>query len=185
MNFNKIDNGNEINIVGVGDFKSNFSVIEEQLQTVKLNHKVHKSYLLEKGDILFVRSNGNKELIGRSMLVMELKKPATFSGFTIRCRLEDEKLIPEFVCRILKSKAIRKQLIDGGSGSNISNLNQKMLFALEIPIIGYAEQVKFIEKFNKLEKKFEEFLTVIFKKLELVNHLKSSVIKQELQRKVA
>ena len=60
-----------------------------------------------------------------------------------------------------------------------------MLFALEIPIIGYAEQVKFIEKFNKLEKKFEEFLTVIFKKLELVNHLKSSVIKQELQRKVA
>jgi len=185
MNFNKSEKGNEVQIVGVADFKSNFSVNDEKLQLITLNEEVKNSYLLEKGDILFVRSNGNKNLIGRSILVRELQEPTTFSGFTIRCRLEDERLLPEFVCRVLKSKTIRKQLIDGGGGTSISNLNQKMLSALEIPIVDYFEQLDVLEKFKELEINFEEFFIATSRKLELVNQLKSSILAQELQSEAA
>jgi hypothetical protein len=40
-------------------------------------------YLVKEGDILFVRSNGNPELVGRSVIVPPVTEPTTFSGFTL------------------------------------------------------------------------------------------------------
>ena len=181
INFKKNESGKKYKIVGVGDFKSKFSIHNEELESISLTGLIDNSYCLKGGDILFVRSNGNKNLIGRSLLIDELSETTTFSGFTIRCRLEKDDLLPEFVCRFLKSKTIRKQLIDAGSGTSINNLNQKMLSALEIPIFEPKDQKNILDKINSIESSFEKLVTTNQHKLELLNSLKETILTQEMQ----
>lgn len=93
MNFHYDDKGIEINCLGVGDFK-NLSIIDntEELPTILLNEMPSEEYLLKDDDIVFVRSNGNKALVGRSLAVYPGDVPTTFSGFCIRYRKHDNEL---------------------------------------------------------------------------------------------
>ena len=65
MNFHTGDSGIDMHCLGVGDFKD-YSVIDgtEHLPTISLNEAPPEESMLQDGDIVFVRSNGNKALVG-------------------------------------------------------------------------------------------------------------------------
>ena len=90
MNFHNSDAGVEINCLGVGDFKD-YDLISDThtLPTVSLNSMPTEDYFLKDGDIVFVRSNGNKTMVGRSVVVYPGDNPTVFSGFCIRYRNTD------------------------------------------------------------------------------------------------
>lgn len=143
MNFHNSDSGVEINCLGVGDFKD-YDVISntQDLPIVSLNDMPTEDYLLKDNDIVFVRSNGNKTMVGRSVLVYPGDNPTTFSGFCIRYRNEDDSILVPFLLRILKTESLRKQMY--GRGANIQNLNQKTLASLNIPIPPMEAQRQFV-----------------------------------------
>ena len=70
-------------MIGIPDFENRYIANLENLKEVDLSI-VGTDYLLKDNDILFVRSNGNKNLVGRSMIVQGIKEKVTFSGFCIR-----------------------------------------------------------------------------------------------------
>ncbi|WP_244913298.1 PDDEXK nuclease domain-containing protein [Phormidesmis priestleyi] len=111
LNFTKNSKGESIKIVGVKDFQNNFWIHEDQLDSVTLDGDLKEIDILRKGDILTVRSNGNKELIGRCVLVGELSAKTSHSGFTIRIRIEREDIHLPFIVHFLKSRELRKQLV--------------------------------------------------------------------------
>ena len=164
MNFHYDDSGVELNCLGVGDFKD-FSIIDDTsvLPMVSLNEMPSSEYLLQDGDIVFVRSNGNKALVGRSVAVYPKNTPTTFSGFCIRYRKSDEAVTIPYLLRVLKSNSIRKQMM--GRGANIQNLNQQILSTIVIPIPPIELQnefATFVEQTDKL--KFDIiFWTKLFK----------------------
>lgn len=84
LNFSKDENGHSIKFLGVSDFQNKKSIASDQLDCISLSECVQEDYLLKTGDIVFVRSNGKKELIGRSVK-MYITEPTTYSGFCIRC----------------------------------------------------------------------------------------------------
>ena len=88
MNFHTGDSGIEMHCLGVGDFKD-YSVIDgtDYLPTISLNEAPPEESMLQDGDLVFVRSNGNKALVGRCLLVYPHNTPTTYSGFCIRYRL--------------------------------------------------------------------------------------------------
>ena len=133
MNFHYDDEGIEINCLGVGNFK-NFSVIDniDELPTVSLNRMPSEEYLLKDDDIVFVRSNGNKDLVGRSIAVYPRDVPTTFSGFCIRYRKHDNEITVPYLLRVLKTDSMRLKMT--GRGANIQNLNQQILGMLVIPV---------------------------------------------------
>ena len=133
MNFHDGDDGVEINCLGVGDFKD-LAIIDKtyELPTISLNEAPPKEYLLKDGDIVFVRSNGNKALVGRCLVVYPHDTPTTYSGFCIRYRLTTDELETQYLLRVLKTESIRKKM--AGRGANIQNLNQQILASLIIPI---------------------------------------------------
>ena len=63
LNFTKGSKGEIIKIVGVKDFQQNFYVPTSQLETAQIDGRLSADYELRVGDILTVRSNGNKQLI--------------------------------------------------------------------------------------------------------------------------
>ena len=142
MNFHYDDFGVEINCLGVGDFKD-YSIIDNTatLPTVSLKEMPSSEYLLQDDDIVFVRSNGNKKMVGRSVAVYPGTVPTTFSGFCIRFRRNDVSVITPYLLRVLKAESMRQKMY--GRGANIQNLNQQTLSSLDIPVPPKAMQEQF------------------------------------------
>ena len=151
MNFHYDDCGVEINCLGVGDFKD-LSIIDntEQLPTVSLKEMPSEEYLLKDDDVVFVRSNGNKTLVGRSVAVYPGEVATTFSGFCIRYRKYDEEIRIPYLLRVLKTDSIRRKMT--GRGANIQNLNQQILSNLLIPVPPIELQNQFAGFVNQVNK---------------------------------
>ena len=151
MNFHYDDCGVEINCLGVGDFKD-LSVIEntEILPMVSLNEMPSEEYLLKDDDIVFVRSNGNKALVGRSLAVYPGDVPTAFSGFCIRYRKHDDEVTVPYLLRVLKAESIRLKM--AGRGANIQNLNQQILETLIIPVPPKELQLEFAAFVHQVDK---------------------------------
>ena len=173
MNFHDGDEGVKINCLGVGDFKD-LAVIDKtyELPTISLNEAPPKEYLLKDGDIVFVRSNGNKALVGRCLVVYPHDTPTTYSGFCIRYRLTTDELATQYLLRVLKTESIRRKM--AGRGANIQNLNQQILANLIIPIPPKGLQQQFATFVEQTDKsKFE-----IQKSLEKLETLKKALMQK-------
>ena len=132
MNFHTGDSGIEMRCLCVGDFKD-YAVIDgtDNLPMISLNEVPPKESMLQDGDIVFVRSNGNKALVGRCLVIYPHNTPTTYSGFCIRYRLTSGDLNTAYLVRVLKTDSMRKKMT--GRGANIQNLNQQILATLDIP----------------------------------------------------
>lgn len=134
LNYSATNAGSGLAVVGVSNFQQNSFVDFESLDELDPSALSTPAALIHKDDILFVRSNGNRELIGRSLFVLsEPPKPTSHSGFTIRLRFIDERAYPKFFAYVLRGGVIRQQLSNQGGGTNINNLNQGILARLRVP----------------------------------------------------
>lgn len=132
LNFSNDQYGKGVKYISVADFKDYFSAKTESLAELKEDF-INPSYYLQAGDILFVRSNGNKELVGRNLFIQDSTEPLTFSGFCIRARFTKDDILPKFYAYLFKSKFFRNTLSASAGGTNINNLNQGILSNLNIP----------------------------------------------------
>lgn len=173
MSFHANESGIKLRCLGVGDFK-NLSYIDdvEQLPFVSLAEKPSANCFLHDGDIVFVRSNGNKALVGRCLLVYPRDTPTIYSGFCIRYRLLTEKVDPIYALHVLKADGIRQKM--SGRGANIQNLNQKILAAIEIPIPPLPLQNAFATFVHEVDREKER----IQRSAALLKTLKRSLMQQ-------
>jgi type I restriction enzyme, S subunit len=142
VNFSRANFGSGIKVIGVSDFQSNVRASFDNLEQINPEGVVRKEHLLKNGDILFVRSNGNRDLIGRSMFVDGLHDGITHSAFSIRLRFVSETCHPRFYAYLFRSHLIRQALSLHGGGTNISNLNQDILGRLQVPLPPKSVQCK-------------------------------------------
>ena len=175
MNFHYEDTGVEINCLGVGDFKD-YSIISDTsiLPTVSLNEMPSADYMLQDDDIVFVRSNGNKALVGRSIAVYPGDIPTTFSGFCIRYRKTDKAVNIPYLLRVLKTESVRQKM--SGRGANIQNLNQQILATLIIPVPPIELQNQFASFVEQTDKSKLE----VQKSLEKLDLLKNALMQKYL-----
>ncbi len=144
LNFDKGEVGNSLRYLGVGDFKSLSTIVDMlSLGSIDLNKFPGKDYLLEDGDLVFVRSNGNKALVGRCVTVYPGGEALTFSGFCIRYRVEGGNAEPEYLNYLFRTPSMKQVMLSGGQGANIQNINQKLLSSLEIPLPPVEHQRRF------------------------------------------
>lgn len=151
MNFHTGDSGIKMHCLGVGDFKD-YSIVDgtDHLPMISLKETPPEESMLQDGDILFVRSNGNKALVGRSLVVYPRNTPTTYSGFCIRYRLTNFDVNITYLLCVLKTDSIRKKMM--GRGANIQNLNQQILATLDIPTPPIDLQEQFVAFVHQTDK---------------------------------
>ena len=109
LNFNKDSRGKGCLLIGVPDFKDNFSPQYNNLKEINPDGLSKENDYVKKGDLLFVRSNGNKALVGRSLYISKDIR-ALFSGFCIRARLNSDIIDPLFLKLITQNLSILRNL---------------------------------------------------------------------------
>lgn len=156
LNFSPNENGEMYYIIGVSDFQAKSEInCNENLTIIHLNDAINKEYLLQNDDILFVRSNGNKQLIARNILVKTNNLNVTFSGFCIRARITRNDVSAFFINSLLKLPTSHEALTLKGRGCNISNLNQTTLNDYEIILPPLPLQQSFAQKVESIERQKE------------------------------
>lgn len=110
-----------------------------------LSHsQIDSSSLLRKDDVLIIRSNGSKELVGKSVLVPSLDKEYTYASFLIRARL-NPKIVPAYFVYYINSSDARIQMFKKAkSSAGINNINSKELGAINILVCSVSEQSEII-----------------------------------------
>lgn len=134
INYSKDNFGEGIKVINVRDFQDHSIAKFNELDEINPEGLINEESLLKINDILFVRSNGNRNLIGRSMFVKDIDEPIAYSAFSIRLRFESPLVEPRFYAYLFRTPLIRQVLSTRGIGTNISNLNQQILSNLEVPI---------------------------------------------------
>ncbi len=133
INFDKSAYTSGVKLIGVSDFKNRIHPDYDSLQEVDSKFVKSGDYL-EKGDIVFVRSNGNKELVGRCMII-DRDIPVTYSGFCIKLHLKDKKRFdPVFFNYLFKTRQFKKSMTGTAVGANIQNLSQSRLGSCEVSV---------------------------------------------------
>ena len=179
INFDKSAYTSGVKLIGVSDFKKRIHPDYDSLREV--DSKVVKSGdYLEKGDIVFVRSNGNKELVGRCMMI-DRDIPVTYSGFCIKLRLKDKKIFdPVFFNYLFKTRQFKKSMTGTAVGANIQNLSQSRLGSCEVNVPDIEIQKKIatilsrydslIENYQKQIKLLEEAAQRLYKEWFVDHH---------------
>ena len=157
LNFRPEETGCEVKILGVGDFQTKTTLTDtDTLETIQIDKELDDSYYLRKGDLVFVRSNGNKALVGRCLLILSDDALITFSGFTIRARIKSRGVLPEYISLLMQFGLLRNTLKREGRGTNISNLNQGILSNLQIPLPSVPEQKAIVDLLSTWDEAIEK-----------------------------
>ena len=177
INFNKNESGYNVHILGVGDFGKLFLIDDTDcLQTISLNSNPSEEYILKNEDIVFVRSNGNKNLVGRCVLIHVGEEPCSFSGFCIRFRKSTNEVDACYLTHFLKTENARKKLV--GNGANISNLNQKVLNEFVVSYPSISEQQYIVATLDSLKSKVDRLQENYDKISQECDALKQAMLRQ-------
>lgn len=146
LNYSRESFGAGLKMISVGNFGSRFSPDFSLLDEINPEGVAKTDDYLCEGDLLFVRSNGNRDLIGRAMLIQGIGDMAVgFSGFCIRARLVHPDTNPSFYAYLFRSPSIRQSLTSAGVGANIANVSQKTLGKLIVPRPAKGDQDGIVE----------------------------------------
>jgi type I restriction enzyme S subunit len=178
INYTKESKGECVKVVGVKDFQKSYWVPSQGLDTVTIDGKLSEPDLLKEGDILAVRSNGNIGLIGRCILAGKISERISHSGFTIRIRLSNGELLPEYLCHFMKCTSSRKRLTDAGTGTNIKSLNQQTLAGLSVPFPSSSDQKTIVTKLESISQETQRLESIYRQKLAALEALKKSLLHQ-------
>jgi type I restriction enzyme, S subunit len=113
----------------------------DDLKFAPLSVRDRQRLYLTKGDILIVRTNGSRDLVGRSAVVDDLPEPMAFASYMIRLRFDSSTVMPTYAQRMLRHLRISGQLFDfARTTAGQYNVSLGRLQAAEIPLPPLAQQ---------------------------------------------
>ena len=103
---------------------------------------------LQQGDLLFVRTNGSRELVGRCAIFEEGQDERfAFASYLIRVRLAEDRMRPHFLSFFLSSTQGRNELDKRRrTSAGQFNINSENLRSIEVPVPPLEVQDALIER---------------------------------------
>lgn len=139
------------------------------------NSRVLENNQILENDILIIRSNGSKELVGKSCIVPKLNKNVAFASYLIRIR----PILVEsgFVFLLLNSAVVKNQLFaQAKSSAGINNINTVQLASLRIPLPPLEEQQKIVERVESIFRWADKLKDEVDAARERVDKLTASIL---------
>lgn len=123
-------------------------------------------FLIQNGDYLVSRGNGSKELVGRGGLVGGCKEDIAYPDTMIRIRLDNAKLLPDYLKYVWSSQLIRQQIERAAkTTAGIWKVSQPDLEGVCLPLPDVSDQLEIVgrvERLLKLADRVEARYTAMF-----------------------
>lgn len=139
----------------------------------ELGNSYHEVF---ENDILIIRSNGSRDLVGKCAIVPALERRYAYASFLIRIKASD-KVLPKYLVRYINSSMARGQLFaKAKSSSGIHNINSKELGSIRIDVPTIEEQTEILKIIDPLIKKELDVKDITSNMIEKIAELKKSIL---------
>ena len=136
----------------------------------------NSSHEVFENDILIIRSNGSRDLVGKCAIVPALERRFAYASFLIRIKASD-KVLPNYLVRYINSSMARGQLFaKAKSSSGIHNINSKELGSIRIDVPTIEEQTEILKIIEPLIKKELDVKDITSNMIENIAELKKSIL---------
>lgn len=136
----------------------------------------NSSHEVFENDILIIRSNGSRDLVGKCAIVPALERRFAYASFLIRIKASD-KVLPNYLVRYINSSMARGQLFaKAKSSSGIHNINSKELGSIRIDVPTIEEQTEILKIIEPLIKKELAVKNITSHMIENIAELKKSIL---------
>lgn len=107
---------------------------------------------VEPGDLLFVRTNGSRDLIGRGAVLRQgLRKPHYFASYLIRLRVVELGGLPAWLGLVWDSPVVRGQVLDeAASSAGQFNVSLGAASRFLVPLAPAQEQARILAEVERL-----------------------------------
>ena len=124
---------------------------------------------IHENDILIIRSNGSRDLVGKSVLVPRLSRSYTYASFLIRIQ-PTSVVVPQYLVVYLNSPECRAQMFKKAkSSAGINNINSKELGGIQIGLPSISEQREIVRILGIIFDKEQQtigYIQAVLKKIE-------------------
>jgi len=135
------------------------------------------------GDLLIIRTNGSKNLIGRSAVVREaLNRSTSYASYLIRFRLSGSPALFDWVGTIWDASFLRAWIEQrAATSAGQHNISMSVLSTMPVPIPPSAEQTRIVAEVERRLSVVEELEAVVSANLERVIRLRQSILQKAFQ----
>jgi type I restriction enzyme S subunit len=128
-------------IVNYMDVFSNSQIYCDRLEgRVSLTPSEVKNFDVKKGDVLFTRTSETPDEIGMASVVLDEPNQTVFSGFVLRGRPKNKRLLDQFKAYCFRSKYVRSQIVAKASYTTRALTNGRILAGVVLPVPDVEEQ---------------------------------------------
>ncbi len=160
------------------------NIIGDEINLTDLKHtdlddREYEKLSLKKGDLLFVRTNGNPYFIGRCAVFNMDENKYVFASYLIRARIRKELAVPDYVNILFKEGKGRLQLFSKATTSAGNyNINTESLKSIKLKIPDKKTQIKIIEKYNSMKLHITNVVVNQNKKSNAISQLPQSILNE-------
>ena len=127
-------------------------IVSENLQFVKINGSDFSKFKVDRGDILFNRTN-SFDLVGRTA-IFDIDGDFVFASYLIRLKTNAEKLNPHFLNSYFSTDETQARLKSIATRAvSQSNISATRLKGFVVPLPSLGEQAEIVTKMNTLNQK--------------------------------
>lgn len=131
-----------------------------QMKCADISAEEFAKYKLNKGDILFNRTN-SIEHVGKSGM-FDLDGDYCFASYLVRVVPDTNKVLPEFLVLMMNSSAfLAEARSKAAKAINQANINATVMRNMTVPVPSLPEQQQLVERVRKLEQQIAEAQAVI------------------------
>lgn len=160
-------------VVRMGNLQ-NGEIIWDNLAYTDDNEDIEK-YMLEKGDVLFNRTNSS-EWVGKTSIYRG-EYPAIYAGYLIKLDYYRDKVIGDFLNYMLNSPKAKEYCnLVKTDGVNQSNINAKKIGEFVIPVPSLEEQKEIVRILDTMSIKQKRILELAEKVMEEIVLMKKSIL---------
>ena len=143
-----------------------------------LNHRnVDSESQIHEGDILIIRSNGSRDLVGKAVLVPELGCEYAYASFLIRAKPNHSIINAHYLTIFLNSTDARGQMFRRAkSSAGINNINTKELGAISLTVPLLPEQDEIVHIINEMMDKEQQSKVAAEAVLDQIDLMKKSIL---------
>lgn len=153
----------------------------EKLKYCPLEKKELNNIVLQKGDLLFVRTNGSRDLVGRCAIfeVDGNDQPYGFASYLIRVRLDQAKMRPHFLAFFLNSTLGRTELDKRRrTSAGQFNINSENLRSIKVPLPPLDVQERLVEALRDRQSQVGQLQNELYDANETESHLRESILRK-------
>ncbi|WP_026367576.1 restriction endonuclease subunit S [Bacteroides sp. 14(A)] len=170
--------------VNYGDIYKNIALPETVTGLANSTDSDREIYSVKKGDVFFTRTSETIEEIGFASTCLKTIEDAVFSGFVIRFRPTDDRLVDEFAKYYFKAQVHRKFFVKEMNLVTRASLSQELLKKLPVLLPPKEEQIEIADYLDGYISNINLKIDKTKRIIELLKEYKTALISEVVTGKI-